>query len=144
MSISARISKLKQLNVFNILILFVIAPLLLDFSNHILVFFAGMFEFSLSGFQLFPVFELIFFNQCIQSNCKLFFTEHLRATASAFIVKLDYLLLYWFFNWIIFLTSGTLYRILRMSPLLLYSMERTLRSYYNTTIKKKCVIRYFI
>ena len=45
---SARISKPKQLNVFNILILFMIAPLLLYFFNHILVSFVALFEFSLN------------------------------------------------------------------------------------------------
>ena len=55
---NARISKPEKLNVFNILILFMIAPLLLYFSNKILVFFIGLFEFSLSVFQLFPIYEL--------------------------------------------------------------------------------------
>ena len=42
---SARIYKPKQLNIFNILILFMIAPLLLFCLNHILVFLVGLFEF---------------------------------------------------------------------------------------------------
>ena len=54
---NTKISMLKQLNVFNILILFMIAPLLLYFSNKILVFFIGLYEFFLSVFQLFPVYE---------------------------------------------------------------------------------------
>ena len=52
---SARISKPKQLNVFNILILFMIAPLLLYFYNHILVFFVTWFEFSLKCLALYRV-----------------------------------------------------------------------------------------
>ena len=44
---SVRIPKPKQLNVFNILILPMIEPLLLYFFNHILVFFVALFEFSL-------------------------------------------------------------------------------------------------
>ena len=44
---SAIICKPKQLNVFNILILFMKAPLLLYFFNHILVFFVTLSEFSL-------------------------------------------------------------------------------------------------
>ena len=44
---SVRIPKPKQLNVFNILILPMIMPLLLYFFNHILVFFIALFEFSL-------------------------------------------------------------------------------------------------
>ena len=43
-------------------------------------------------------------------------------------------------SWIIFLTSGTLCGIVRMSSLFLHSRNRTLKSYYNTTIKRKCVI----
>ena len=37
------------------------------------------------------------------------------------------------------MTSGTLYDILRMSYLFLHSRNRTLKSYYNTAIKRKCV-----
>ena len=44
---SVRIPKPEQLKVFNILILPMIEPLLLYFSNHILVFFVASFEFSL-------------------------------------------------------------------------------------------------
>ena len=44
---SVRIPKRKQLNVFNILILPTIEPLLLYFFNHILVLFVALFEFSL-------------------------------------------------------------------------------------------------
>ena len=44
---SARILKSKQLNVLNILILPMIAPLLFYFFNHISVFFIALFEFSL-------------------------------------------------------------------------------------------------
>ena len=42
--------------------------------------------------------------------------------------------------WIIFLTSCTLYGILRMSSLFLHFRNRTLKSFYNTTIRRKCVI----
>ena len=47
--------------------------------------------------------------------------------------------------WIIFSVhchSDTLYRILRMSSLFIHSRNRTLTSYYNTTIKRKCVTIY--
>ena len=44
---SARVSKLEQLNAFNIFVLFTLAPLLLYFFNHVLVFFVALFEFSL-------------------------------------------------------------------------------------------------
>ena len=37
------------------------------------------------------------------------------------------------------MTSGTLHGILRMSYLFSHSGNRTLKSYYNTTIKRKCV-----
>ena len=42
-------------------------------------------------------------------------------------------------SWIIFLTSGTLCSILSMSSLFLNSRNRPFMSYYNTTIKGKCV-----
>ena len=42
-------------------------------------------------------------------------------------------------NWIIFLTSGTLYGIFRMSSVFINCRNRTVKSYYNTTIKRKCV-----
>ena len=42
-------------------------------------------------------------------------------------------------SWIIFLTSGTLYSILRMSSLFLHSRNRPLKSYYSKTTKRKCV-----
>ena len=42
-------------------------------------------------------------------------------------------------SWIIFLTSGTLYSILRMSSLFLHSRNRPIKSYYNKTTKRKCV-----
>ena len=44
---SIRICKPKQLNIFNILVMFMIAPFLLYFLNHSLVFFVALFEFSL-------------------------------------------------------------------------------------------------
>ena len=42
-------------------------------------------------------------------------------------------------SWIIFLTSGTLYSILRMSSLFLHSRNRPVKSCYNKTTKRKCV-----
>ena len=51
----SRIHQPKQSNVFKLLILFMIAPLLLYSFNHILVFFVGLFEFSLLVFQLFLI-----------------------------------------------------------------------------------------
>ena len=42
-------------------------------------------------------------------------------------------------RWIIFLTSGTLYDILRMPSLFLYSRNRTVKPYHNTSIKRKYV-----
>ena len=44
---SASMSKSKRLNVFNTLVLFIIAPLLLYFFNHIWAFSVGLFGFSL-------------------------------------------------------------------------------------------------
>ena len=42
-------------------------------------------------------------------------------------------------SWMIFLTSGTLYGILRLSSLFLNSRNKPLNSYYNKTTKRKCV-----
>ena len=52
------------------------------------------------------------------------------------IIDRSFLLLH---SWIIFLTSGTMYSILRMSSLFLHSRDRPLKSYYNKTTKRKCV-----
>ena len=80
----------------------------------------------------------------------------------SFIIRVDYLIYYAklfnrdaFFNFsiftiinryflllhscIIFLTSGTLYSILRKSSLFSHSRNRPRKSYYNNTTKKKCV-----
>ena len=52
------------------------------------------------------------------------------------IIDRSFLLLH---SWIIFLTSGTMYSILRMSSLFLHSRDRPLKLYYNKTTKRKCV-----
>ena len=57
---STRISKPKQLNVFNILVLFMIAPFFLYFLNHSLVFFVALFEFSLKLYPHLPKKFLLF------------------------------------------------------------------------------------
>ena len=84
---SARISLPKQLNVFNILILFMIAPLLLSFFNHILVFFVGLFQFSLKV-------SIIVYK--VTAN---HFRMRGRQFYRSFIIKVDYLIYYTgFFN----------------------------------------------
>ena len=149
---SARISKPKQLNVFNILILFMIAPLLLYFFNHILVFFVALFEFSLKfltsvyrvtvnhfrmgGGQFYRSFIIRVLDYLFYYTK--FFNRDTFFNFSIFTIIDRYFLL--LHSWIIFLTSGTLYSILRMSSLFSHSRNRPLKSYYNKATKRKCVI----
>ena len=66
-----------------------------------------------------------------------FLTEITFINFSIFTIIGRYFLLR--YSWLIFLTSGTLYGILRMSSLFLHSKNRPLKSYYNKTTKRKCV-----
>ena len=148
---SARLFKHKQLNVFNISILFMIAPLLLYFYNHILVFFVAWIEFSLKfltsvyrvtvnhfrmgGGQFYRSFIIRVLDYLFYYTK--FFNRDTFFNFSIFTIIDRYFLL--LHSWIIFLTSGTLYSILRMSSLFLHSRNRPLKSYYNKTTKRKCV-----
>ena len=125
--------------------------MLLCFFNHILLFTVALFEF--------------FFK--ILTSVYRVTVNHFRMQGGqfyrSFIIRIDYLFYYIeffnrdiFFNfsiftiidryflllhsWIIFLTSGTPYSILRMSSLFLHSRNRPLKSYYNKTTKRKCII----
>ena len=42
------------------------------------------------------------------------------------------------------MTSGTLYSIVRMSSLFLHSRNRSVKSYYNKTTKRKCVTLFYL
>ena len=66
-----------------------------------------------------------------------FFNRDTFFNLSIFTIIAGYFLL--LYGWIIFLTSGTLYSILRMSSLFLHSRNRPFTSYYNKTTKRKCV-----
>ena len=76
----------------------------------------------------------------IKVDCLFHFTECVnRDTFLVLVFSPLSIDLFWLLqSWIIFLTWGTLYRILRMSSLFLHSINRTRKSHYNTTIKKKC------
>ena len=64
-----------------------------------------------------------------------FFNENRFFNFSIFTIIDRYFLV--LHSWIIFLTSGTLYNILRMSSLFLHSKNRPVKSYYNKTTKRK-------
>ena len=127
-----------------------IALFLLYFFNHILVFFVALFECSLKF--LTSVYRVT--------------VNHFRMGRGqfyrSFIIRVDYLFYhseffnkYAFFNfsffiifdryflllrsWIILLTSGNPYSILRMSSLFLYFISGPPKSYYNKTSKRKYV-----
>ena len=131
------------------------APLLLYFFNHILVFFVGLLEFSLKfltsvyrvtvnhfrigGEQFYRSFiirlDYLFY-------CTEFFNRDTFFNISIFTIIDRYFLL--LHSYVIFLTSGTLNSILRMSSLFSHSRNRPLKSCYNKTTKRKSVIRYLI
>ena len=143
---SASMSKSKRLNVFNTLVLFIIAPLLLYFFNHILVFSVGLFGFSLK--------VLTSVSRVTVNHFKMGGQQFQRS----FIVRVEYLYYYMNFlteifnfsiitiieryvlllhSWIILLTSVTLYTILRKSSFFLHSRNRTRKSYYNKATDRK-------
>ena len=97
---SARKSRPKQLNFFNILILSMRALLLLHYFNHILVFFVGLFEYSLK------------FLTCVYRVTVKIFSIGWEQFYRSFIIKVDYLFYYTeffnrdtFFNFSIFTTN---------------------------------------
>ena len=126
-------------------------PLLLYFFNHILVFFVALFEFSskflltvyrvtvnhfrMGGGQFYRSFIIRVLDYLFYYTK--FFNRDTFFNFSIFTIIDRYFLL--LHSWIIFLTSGTLYSILRMSSLFLHSRNRPLKSYYNKTTKRKCV-----
>ena len=127
-----------------------IASLVLYFFNHILVFFVVLFEFPLKflasvyrvtvnhlrmrGGQFYRSFIIRVDYSFCNTN---FFNRDTFFNFSIFTIINRYFLL--LHSWIIFLTSGTLYSILRMSSLFLHSRNRPLKSYYNKTTKRKYV-----
>ena len=131
------------MNIFSILILIMLAPLILHFFNHILLFFLKFLtsvyritvnHFRIGGGQFHRSF-------IIRVDYIFYYTEFFDIDTffnfSIFtIIDIYFLLLH---SWIIFLTSGTLYGIFRMSSLFLHSRNRTLKSYYNKATRRKCV-----
>ena len=127
-----------------------IASLLLYFFNHILVFFVVLFEFSLKfltsvyrvtvnhfrmgGGQFYRSFIIRALDYLFYYTN--FFNRDTFFNFSIFTIIGRYFLL--LHSWIIFLTSGTLYNILKMS-LFLYSRNRPVKLNYNKATKRKCV-----